>query len=367
MQEADYIVVLDTGSTDNTVELLQNDPRVTRVEQKIIDPWRFDVARNESMELCPDDANILVSTDFDELFEPGWADKMRELWVDGDTTRLHYTYAWSHNDLGEPQDVFIYDKAHTRDYHWIFPVHEVLYPLDPEHFVEHMVDAGRSVYLHHYQDTEKPRRYYFELLEMGVQENPGNSHVSMLLAREYFLQKRYEEAYEKYLDCLNMPEIREPYRKLVLLETIGKLGDLCTIKQDYDKAIEYYNMFIKEDKTYREPYFCMGEIYNQRGMYAMAKAIVELGIKESYQHFDWVERKDNWLNKADDILAVSDYYLGDIDSALQHGAISARHNPNDIRILKNYIVFLEEKLRTIQEELQPQENEEIEEIKEESE
>jgi len=32
MSEADYIVVLDTGSTDGTYEYLQKDPRVTRVE-----------------------------------------------------------------------------------------------------------------------------------------------------------------------------------------------------------------------------------------------------------------------------------------------------------------------------------------------
>jgi hypothetical protein len=32
MSEADYIVVLDTGSDDNTFELLKNDPRVYRVE-----------------------------------------------------------------------------------------------------------------------------------------------------------------------------------------------------------------------------------------------------------------------------------------------------------------------------------------------
>ena len=32
MSEADYIVVLDTGSTDNTYNLLKNDTRVTKVE-----------------------------------------------------------------------------------------------------------------------------------------------------------------------------------------------------------------------------------------------------------------------------------------------------------------------------------------------
>lgn len=32
MSEADYIVVLDTGSIDGSYEFLKNDPRCTRVE-----------------------------------------------------------------------------------------------------------------------------------------------------------------------------------------------------------------------------------------------------------------------------------------------------------------------------------------------
>ena len=78
MSEADYIVVLDTGSTDGTYEKLLEDSRVTLVKQQEIKPWRFDVARNESMKLIPGDADILVCTDFDELFEPGWAQLLKD-------------------------------------------------------------------------------------------------------------------------------------------------------------------------------------------------------------------------------------------------------------------------------------------------
>ena len=38
MSEADYIVVLDTGSTDGTYEKLKQDSRVTLVKQEIITP-----------------------------------------------------------------------------------------------------------------------------------------------------------------------------------------------------------------------------------------------------------------------------------------------------------------------------------------
>lgn len=72
MQAADYVCVLDTGSSDGTYEDLLNLqkewPAKVIVKQETITPWRFDVARNKSMELIPEDADILVCTDFDEVF-----------------------------------------------------------------------------------------------------------------------------------------------------------------------------------------------------------------------------------------------------------------------------------------------------------
>ena len=47
MKEADKIVVLDTGSDDDTVKKLKE--QNVYVESKVINPWRFDVARNEAL------------------------------------------------------------------------------------------------------------------------------------------------------------------------------------------------------------------------------------------------------------------------------------------------------------------------------
>ena len=58
MKDADEIYVLDTGSTDNTISLLKE--KGVHVVTKIIKPWRFDVARNESLSLVPDDADICI-------------------------------------------------------------------------------------------------------------------------------------------------------------------------------------------------------------------------------------------------------------------------------------------------------------------
>lgn len=68
MKEADEVVVLDTGSTDNTVQLLKK--LGAKVYSKEYSVFRFDEARNDSLELVPSDCDICVCTDIDEVFVP---------------------------------------------------------------------------------------------------------------------------------------------------------------------------------------------------------------------------------------------------------------------------------------------------------
>lgn len=342
MSEADYIVVLDTGSTDGSFEMLKEDPRVTRAEQKVINPWRFDVARNESMKLIPDDAEICVCTDFDEIFEKGWCTVLRENWEDCDT-RCHYMYAWSHNSKGEPTNVFTYDKIHTKNYHWKYPVHEILEKDDPN-MEENVLDAGDNIYLHHFMDTTKTRSSYLPLLKIAVKENPKDCHVSSLLAREYYITGDYDNSIKQYLKTLKYDDIDDEDKVGVKLDCIGHLGDNYFVKGEYDNAIKWYTEWIKLNYTYREPYFCIADVYMAQGLYSIAVGYIDMGRKFGTRKYDWLERYDNWIAKDSDLLSICNYYLGNIDEAYYHIAIAYEHNPDDERIVNNYksILFTKE-------------------------
>ena len=67
---ADGVYVLDTGSTDGTPERLRELGAV--VKELVIDPWRFDAARNASLEMLPEDADTCICLDLDEVLCPGW-------------------------------------------------------------------------------------------------------------------------------------------------------------------------------------------------------------------------------------------------------------------------------------------------------
>ena len=109
MSEADEIYVLDTGSDDGTPQLLRS--LGANVTEEIIDPWRFDVARNRSLELVPEDADICVCTDLDEMFRPGWRARLEAAWMP-EAGQAACRYTWSFQPDGSEGIVFWPEKIH---------------------------------------------------------------------------------------------------------------------------------------------------------------------------------------------------------------------------------------------------------------
>src|SRR4051812_29184990 len=85
--DADYLFVADTGSSDETVALLEQHGVHTAPIR--VRPWRFDDARNAALSLLPDDLDIVMSLDMDEILTPGWRAKLEADWVEG-CNRLRY-------------------------------------------------------------------------------------------------------------------------------------------------------------------------------------------------------------------------------------------------------------------------------------
>ena len=89
--EADLILIADTGSTDNTVQLAK--AAGAQVPEITITPWRFDKAREAALALVPRDIDICISLDLDEVLERGWRAEIERVWQ-SDTTRLCYKFDW---------------------------------------------------------------------------------------------------------------------------------------------------------------------------------------------------------------------------------------------------------------------------------
>ena len=342
VSEADYIVVLDTGSTDGTYEKLKADPRVTKVAQKEIKPWRFDVARNESMKLIPEDADICVSTDFDELFDKGWANLIRSNWRDG-TERMFYKYYWGQTAAGYWHDVFRADKVHVNNgnYYWKYPVHEVLMTKDDQ--PQNVIDLSEVLNLWHHQDKNKAnRRSYLDLLALGAHENPNDPHIRSLYAREFLTEfhigkpENIKAAVAEYLEILKLPVINNQMYVMEKLHTLLQLALIyCVHYADYDNAIKYSLKFLKEDQTYRDPYLVIIAALNAQKLYVLAESIAEAAEKNTYQHYTWIERQNTFLDWLPSMKAELKYGLGKYEEALAAIKEALKFAPNSSDLKRN--------------------------------
>lgn len=332
MSEADYICVLDTGSTDRTVELLSNNEKVS-VCSKVISPWRFDVARNESMKLIPEDTSLCVCTDLDEVFEPGWRKKLEESYSEN-FNQYYYKYVWNFNDDGSEGVVFYANKIHKHgQFQWKHPVHEVLVPNEG---VEVKTVTIKNMQLNHHADNSKPRTQYLPLLEMSVKENPSDDRNVHYLGREYYFYGYFEKAIktlEKHLKLKSATWDDERSASLGYIaksyESLGKIS----------LAEKYFKLAIIEKPQDRTGYFNLGLFYYRRSKFLDAICVLESMQNIKERNLTYMSSPQAWGCEVFDILSICYFKIKNNSKALYNCAKAVALNPKDERLQKNLEFF----------------------------
>ena len=300
MKEADAIFVLDTGSTDNTVKLLKEFGVNVRTSK--IEPWRFDVARNKSLDLIPDDYDICVCTDLDEVFEKGWRKYLEDSWV-GSTSRARYNYNWSLDDNNRPLVNFYTDKIHQRkNYKWTHPVHEVLTFLgDKENIIT--ID---NIVLNHYSDKSKSRGSYLPLLELSVKEDPNDDRNMHYLGREYMYYGKWNECIDTLIKHLNLKSSTWKDERCASMRFIArsykKLGRVEESKMWYDKAIN-------EAPYLRDSYVERGILEYELDNYKEASKYLNDALNINSHEKTYINEIFSWDNTIYDMLSICMFYL----------------------------------------------------------
>lgn len=327
---ADYIAVLDTGSTDKTVELLES--RGVIVHQEKIVPWRFDAARNRSLELVPMGVDICVCVDLDEELSPGWREELEKAWEPG-TVMARFTCV-------RGGTTFLQSKAHAAyKFEWKYPVHEVLFRADGgTTYPWETVDVPAMQTIHH-PDDAKSRGQYLPLLEQAVKEWPDDPRCAHYLGREYFYHHRWDDAIrelERHL-TLNNPVWRE--ERSASMRYLAE----CYLwgKQDLQTALAWATRAVAETPECREAW------------YEAEKVAYHLGDWPSVVHYGcmaMIRRKSNtyinsseaWGGAVEDILSIAYWKLGYGGNAEDLAIRALELDPDNERVRENLAFFARE-------------------------
>ncbi len=331
VSEADWICVLDTGSTDDTVEKLRG--RGAIVAQAAIEPWRFDVARNESMQLIPPEAEICCCVDLDEQFRPGWRAALEAAWTP-EATRARYRYTWSFLPDGREGHVFWPEKIHKNGvYRWTRPVHEVLeYTGEGE---ERFVTAY-GVQLDHHPDAAKSRAQYLPLLELAVAEDPQDDRSCHYLGREYMYRGEWKKAIQTLRRHLALPRAVWVDERCASMRCIGRC--YRRLGRD-DLAAVWFHRAIAEAPHLREPYLDYAALLYDAENWAGVVYFARCALAIAERSPSYVTEAQAWGALPWDYLSIALWHLGRVSDAAEACRRAAALAPEDERLKNNLAIF----------------------------
>jgi len=323
-KEADELVILDTGSTDDTVQVAR-DLGVT-VFENVFSPWRFDAARNYSLDCISDDVDICIALDADEVLVKGWREHLGS--INPATTRPRYKYVWSWKEDGQEGLVYGGDKIHRRHgYYWKHPVHEVLRCAGEEK------QEWIKLEIHHHPDPTKSRGQYLDLLKLAVEEDPDDDRNAHYYARDLMFAGRNKEAAAEFKRHLSLP------RAVWKAERSASMLYLAEVEPwNSEKWLLDAN---REDPNRREPMVKLAMHYFDRNNWDAAITWARKAITITEKPLDYLAKEYAWGSIPYDILAVSYYKKRRGDEARKYGILALLQEPNNQRLLDNLRFYSE--------------------------
>ena len=321
--KADYRVVVDTGSTDNTVEVAQAAGCI--VHQITVSPWRFDDARNASLALLPSDADWCIALDADEVLVPGWRSYMD--YIPDGVTRPRYRYTWSWNEDGTPGLVYMGDKIHSRNgYRWMHPVHEVLTPTGQ---TEVHYQVGLEI--HHHPDSTKSRGQYLPLLEQAVKERPWDDRNAHYLAREYYYRGMTDLAVAEFKRHLALETAKWPAERARSMRYLAELLP--------EERFSWLMKALSEDQNRRETWVDLAKFWYEQERWPECFAACQRALSFQERTFDYLTEAEAWGYLPYDYAAISAYHMGMDDTARVLGQKAIELNPTDPRLQENMVFY----------------------------
>ncbi|MCM1053162.1 MAG: glycosyltransferase [Ruminococcus sp.] len=329
MKEADEIYVLDTGSTDNSLEMFKS--LGVHVKKETINPWRFDVARNKSLEMVPLDTDICVCTDLDEVFESGWREKLEKKWQEG-TDKAKYNYNWSFDKYGNPATTFFIEKIHRRvGYKWVHPVHEVLNVNEGEKSI-----LIPEITLNHYPDSNKSRSSYLPLLELSVKEDPSDDRNMHYLGREYMYYGEYQKCIDTLIRHLELPKSTWDAERCASMRFIAR--SYLSLNR-FREAELWYKLAISEASYLRESYVELASFYSNNKRYQEAYDLLTKAFLITNKPVTYINESFAWNDYIYELMSIVCFNLELYPESLENIKKALELNKDCQRLQDNYDII----------------------------
>lgn len=323
----DEIIVVDTGSTDNTMNIIKKYANKVYNFKWIND---FSAARNYSFSLATKEYILWLDAD-DVLLEEDRI-KLLELKnnLDSSIDFVGMMYDYSFGEDGKCSYSFRRNRLvkNFKGFYWDCFMHERLnvwgsnkdYDIHITHTRKHdnterNVENFRKKMLENYYLNPRETYYY------GGELYAGGYYDDAIRVLEDFLTKEYDDNYDK-------------------INALTSLASCYSIKADYGKAIECCLKTFNYGVPKAEICYKLASYFQSLKRYYEAIFWFKSTLEAESPNSILMEVDANWINYLPHQQLCCCYYeIGDIENSNKHNEMAARYIPNDPYVLQNRELF----------------------------
>ena len=277
----DYWVIVDTGSTDQTKEIIRE--FLKEIPGELIErPWvHFAHNRNEVLQLAKDkaDYHLFIDADDELVYSPKF--KLPSLNLDC------YLILFSHGGCDSHRVLL---TSNSREWRWEGVVHETLNCVE-KNSAACLENVTYIAHNNGARSTDGSNKYLkdAQVLERALLEEPQNGHYLFQLALAYEAAEQYEIALKTFHQRVDFGGFDlEVYHSLYRIGAIEE-----KIGENPERFLESYWRAYQYRKSRAEPLFALINFYVKTRQfdlgYSLAKLALTLPIPTSIDSF-WTER-----------------------------------------------------------------------------
>ena len=351
------ICLLDTGSTDKTVEIAKagglkveevgtkfmksitkeqadaiNKMFIVDGEELVVKDgdkfFDFSEARNYATSMATND--IVSFADCDEIFTALNIDKINELIKQG-YEQFQYNFVFAHDEYGTEQIKFIQSKMYDRKkVFWTNMVHEVLRGDSKKVTLEE-----KDFKLEHFQIPSTHRGNYLPGLALDCYLHLDYDRNSHYFARELMWHGRPLSAIKEFKRHIKMNGwYMEKAQSMIFI------GDCYGRLNNPELQIEYYNKAIYTDSGRREAFIKLARFYKYKNNPTMTAAYCMAAMEIPWMPF-YANDVKYYNEEPHEHLYWAKGWLGDIVSARKHILKALNYQPGNPEYLRDTKFYFE--------------------------
>lgn len=263
----DYIdcyTILDTGSTDNTIQIVKNLLK-NKTGQLLQEPFiDFSTSRNRALDLSKKyESKYTIMLDDSYILKNG--NKLLSMLKNNNNDSYHIAILDNKHRLYYSNRI----QKQSKNLRYIYKVHEVIQDCDSEVIT---FDFSRP-YIYDYRDSKDEERTKNRLLqdkdilEEENKKNPNDKRTLFFLGNTYFQLQEYDKAIRVYEKRACMSSDEEAYMCMYNVGTILNI-------QGRDSIIAFQKAY-EIDSERAEPLYRLGLLYTKKGDINQAFSILE--------------------------------------------------------------------------------------------